>query len=113
MLVRDIMTPYPYHVSAMDQVSKAYQLMTNANIKHLLVIDRGILIGIISINDIPKYIKPQLTVAEIMSVDPVCVQINDSIEYARELLSRFKIASLPVLDGSRVAGIVTVYDILK
>lgn len=111
MIVQNVMTRNPYHVSVTDSVAKAAAVMQSANIRHLLVVDRGILIGIISINDIPQYIKPQLTVFDIMTPNPKCVQVSDNVKDARTLMYSLKVASLPVLQEGQLVGIVTLKDV--
>lgn len=111
MLVRDVMTRNPYHVSATDTVEKAVSLMSAVGIRHLLVVDRGILVGIVSENDCPKYIKPMLKVIDIMTTNPITVQEYETVERAREIMISNEIKSLPVLENKSVVGIVTLYDL--
>jgi acetoin utilization protein AcuB len=110
MLVKDIMTRNPQTISLMASVAEAVTLMNQLNIKHLLVVNGNMLVGIISIKDIPQYIKPQLTVFDIMTPNPICVQANENIQHAQNLLLSYNIASLPVLEGKVLAGIVTTFD---
>jgi CBS domain-containing protein len=113
MVVSKVMTRNPYSVSVITPVKKALNKMNQLGIRHLLVIDNNRLLGLISNKDIPQYIKPQLTVFDIMTLNPICVKENDTVKYAKRLLSSYKIASLPVLDSNDyVVGIVTAYDLL-
>lgn len=52
-------------------------------------------------------------VRNIMTPDPVTVQVNSPISEAAGLLRKYHIGGLPVMDGDRVAGIVTETDILS
>jgi CBS domain-containing protein len=54
-VVRDIMSPNPVYVSPDTTIDECMQIMTNKFIRHLPVIDRGDLIGIISIGDVVKF----------------------------------------------------------
>lgn len=53
-VVRDIMSEHPVYVSPDTTIEECMQLMTNKFIRHLPVMDRGELIGIISIGDVVK-----------------------------------------------------------
>lgn len=111
MLVRSVMTANPICVTPRESAAAAAALMGSARIRHLLVVESGVLLGVISINDLPQYIKPQLFVIDIMTPNPICVEDTDTVDYARTLLSAHRIASLPVLRNGRVVGIVTQADL--
>ena len=51
-LVSEIMTPDPVTVSPRDTVASCMELMTEARIRHLPVIDDGELVAVISIGDV-------------------------------------------------------------
>lgn len=113
MLVKEVMTKNPYHVSATDTVEKAIQLMETVGIRHLLVVDRGILVGIISDNDFPKFVKPQLSVYNVMTTNPISIQSNETVEMAKKIMLSNEISSLPVLENKNIVGIVTMFDLQK
>ncbi len=52
-----------------------------------------------------------ITVAELMTSHPVCVQAHDSIQRAAQLMDDLNVGSLPVCHGHRLLGIVTDRDI--
>lgn len=111
MLVENVMTHNPICVSSGDTVAAASALMRSQGIRHLLVADHGALLGILSIKDIPQFIKPQLFVFDIMTPNPIAVQATVTTDNARRLMQSHGVASLPVLRGSRLVGIVTVSDL--
>jgi len=53
------------------------------------------------------------TVAEVMSTDPITVDVDDTVEAAATLLHRHDIARLPVIGPSGLVGIVSRVDILR
>lgn len=55
-LVRDIMSSSPVFVDPDKTLDDCMQLMTDKFIRHLPVLENGVLIGVISIGDIVKYI---------------------------------------------------------
>ena len=52
--VRDIMTPSAMYVSPVQTSEECMALMTETRVRHLLVVDSGKLIGLISIGDLVK-----------------------------------------------------------
>lgn len=55
-LIREIMTEDPIVVTLDNTIEDCMRLMTNKFIRHLPVIDKGKLVGIISIGDLVKFI---------------------------------------------------------
>lgn len=51
-------------------------------------------------------------VSDAMTRDPVTVAPNDSLEHARTLMRLGRIRHLPVLEGGRLAGLVSQRDVL-
>lgn len=52
-----------------------------------------------------------MKVAEWMSADPQTVRLTDSVATARQLLSRYGIRHLPVVDADEVVGVVSDRDV--
>ncbi len=52
-------------------------------------------------------------VRNVMTPNPVTVQVDSPVSEAAGLLRKYHIGGLPVMDGDRVAGIVTETDILS
>jgi CBS domain-containing protein len=54
-----------------------------------------------------------LRVADLMTIDPITVPVDASIEEAEELLRRFHISGLPVTDADgRLVGVISQTDLL-
>lgn len=54
-----------------------------------------------------------MKVRDIMSADPMSVDINEFVTRAREIMRDYNFDSLPVTDKGRVAGMVTLQDIIN
>jgi CBS domain-containing protein len=54
-----------------------------------------------------------MKVREIMTPNPIVVQVDTPVRIAAGLLRKNRIGGLPVMDGSRVAGVVTESDIIS
>ena len=54
-----------------------------------------------------------MLVGEWMSRDVVTVGVNDKISRVAALMSRLRIKQVPVLDGDKLAGLVTRSDLIR
>src|SRR5262245_6941292 len=128
MNVRELMTPNPITVEPGMPVFDARQLMLKERIRHLLVIDHGRLVGIVTDRDIRlnlpsqatslsvwevNYLLARLTVDKVMSKTVITVGPDrDAAEAARVMLEH-RIGALPVVDWGLVIGILTETDIVR
>jgi acetoin utilization protein AcuB len=129
MLVRERMTPKPITVHPEAQITEALELIRVNNVRRLPVIDRqGDLIGIVSERDLlyasPSpatslsiyelhYLLSKITVQDVMTKDVITVTANTPLEEAARVMADNKIGSLPVLQGTKLVGIVTETDLFK
>ena len=122
-MFQDIIT-----VKKEDTVSYAFELMNSHGIRHLPVVDRKKLVGIVTDRDIRHAFVPQKSessqkiikyqmgnfrVEEIMTPNPIFVNPKTSIEEAAQLIIQYKIGGLPVVENEELVGIITETDILK
>lgn len=129
MLVKDYMTRHPIMIEPHLRVVEAQQLMTENGIRHLPVVGEGKrLLGLITRQRLQ--IHPDklgsLEVWEItryltgLTVDKVMIKGKDlrttspdvTLEDAADLLIRYKIGGLPVVENGIVVGIITETDLL-
>jgi CBS domain-containing protein len=54
--VREIMTPNPILVTPESEIRECMRLMTDHQVRHLPVVDNGLLAGVVSIGDVVKWI---------------------------------------------------------
>lgn len=102
-----------------DSVFKALELMKANRVRAILVIDDDQLVGIVSQGDcaIRAYLKGlninNTPLSEIMTKSPLSVKPTDSIDHCMAIISSRGIRHLPVVDQSKVIGIVSVGDVVK
>lgn len=118
MLVGEHMTTSVVCIPPDATVEQARAVMQEHDIRHLPVIDRGRLIGIVARSDLhwPAAAQParELAVAEVMSEHVIAVTPRTTIENAASLMLANKIGALPVVDEEeRLVGILTESDILS
>jgi CBS domain-containing protein len=100
-------------------VFEAIQLMADKNIGALLVTDKDKLTGIISERDYTRKValkgksSKELKVREIVSEHLVHVTPGHSIEECLRLMTDHRVRHLPVLDGEKIAGVVSIGDLVN
>ena len=128
MLVREWMTENPTTVEGKTQVMEAMQLLREGGYRRLPVVEKGKLIGIATDRDLKEatpskattlsvyelnYLLSKLQVRDVMTTPVISVQAGDPIEEAALLMEEHKVSGLPVLDGGKLVGILTITDLLR
>jgi len=105
-------------ITAEQTVLEAARQMVAHNIGAIPVLREGELIGIFSERDIMKRVvaegrDPARTrVSEVMTTNPLTVDMRESIEHCMVLMKEHGFRHLPVLDGKKLKGIVSLRDLL-
>lgn len=108
-----------YSVSPNATVFEAVQLMDTKNVGALLVMDGERLVGIISERDYTRKImlrgkrSRETKVAEIMSATVFTTNRREGVETCLRLMTDRHIRHLPVLDGDKVVGVISIGDLVK
>jgi CBS domain-containing protein len=108
-----------YSVLSTITVFEALKVMGEKNIGAVLIIEEGVLKGLLSERDYARKIvlkdkSSRLTfVHEIMAKDLITVKPSDNLESCMELMSTKRIRHLPVLENDTVIGIVSISDVVK
>lgn len=128
MLVREWMTPDPNTVSADTPVMEAMQRLREGGYRRLPVTRDGKLIGIVTDRDLKEatpskattlsiyelnYLLSKLRVKDVMKSPVITVRADDPIEQAALLMEEHRVSGLPVLDGSKLVGILTITDLMR
>ena len=127
--VRDIMSSPAITVSPDATLPAANALMKEKEIRHLPVLEKGRLVGIVSRGDLREasisasinadqyelhFLLNKLTVGQLMTRKVRTVAPDALVVDAADLMTEHKIAGLPVVDAEgAVVGIVTESDLLK
>ena len=112
MLVRDRMSRKVVHVEPETTPAKAAALLKRHRIRHLPVMRRERLVGIVTAGDLRAARKDAAAVKEVMTPNPVTISPDAAVDEAARVLRDRKLNGLPVVEGGRVLGILTVSDVL-
>ncbi len=129
MLVGERMTRNLVTIGEDASIDDALHLMRERKVRRLPVLDAtGKMVGIVSDKDLlhaapspvvalsvyeMHYLLSKLTVKRVMSSPVISVTPNTPLEEAARIMADNKIGGLPVMDGERLAGIITETDVFK
>jgi CBS domain-containing protein len=108
-----------WHVPPEATVFEAIKLMADKNIGALLVMSHDRLIGIFTERDYTRKIalmgktSRDTRVAEVLSGKVTCVTPNDSVEDCMRLMTDLRVRHLPVVEGEKVLGIISIGDLVN
>jgi CBS domain-containing protein len=117
--IYDLIKDNATHTVTADQtVLEASRQMVAYNIGAVPVLREGELVGIFSERDIMNRViaeerDPARTrVSEVMTADPLTVDMRASIEHCMVLMKEHGFRHLPICDGKKLKGMVSLRDIL-
>ncbi|XEI33605.1 CBS domain-containing protein [Aeromonas veronii] len=128
MHIRDIMTTRVATVSMDDRLSVIKDIFEQAHFRHLLVLEEGALVGVISDRDLLRAISPYLDsdaemsrdtetlnkrAHQIMSRHPVTIAPHLTARDGVKLMLEKGVSCLPVLENGALVGIISWKDFLK
>jgi len=115
--VQDVMSPDVRTVSMGTEAGAAWELMRMSNIHHLVVMDNRQAVGVVSSRDLagPRgaALRKGLVVGDVMTMGPVSVEPDAPVRKAANMMRGRSIGCLVVMAKGKVAGIVTVSDLLS
>lgn len=107
-----------YTVDGSQSVLDVAKFMVERNIGAVPVLERGRLVGIFSERDIMKRVLAEgrdpkkLKVSEVMTGDPLTVTADESFENCMLLMKKHGFRHLPIIDGQKLAGLLSLRDLL-
>ena len=116
--IKSCMTNSPHTIGEDISLIKAVHAMNEHHIRHLPVLNRGNLVGIISERDIKLALSvhpaaTDLCVGDVMTEDPYVVNSETSLDVVTERMFQDRIGCTIIRDGVEVHGIFTDLDALQ
>jgi CBS domain-containing protein len=108
-----------FSISPDATVYDAVKLMAEKNIGAVLVIEGEKLVGLLSERDYSRKImlkgkrSRETKVSEIMSTELTVIPPNEPVDRCLRLMTDKRFRHLPVLDGEKVVGVISIGDLVK
>ena len=122
MVIRDILSLKGgaiFSIEPSGRLSDAVALMVEQDIGSLVVMDGGSMVGLLTFREVLKALQGGdgnlgvMRAADVMVIDPVCGDPDQTIDELRELMTRHHVRYLPVKDGGRLLGMISFHDAAK
>jgi CBS domain-containing protein len=116
MKIRDVMTPNPRTVSPDDTIQQAARIMQAEDTGAVPVVDAGRVLAVVTDRDIVVRVVAEggslsRPVRDVASMNVVCATPDMTTREASDLMSENQIRRLPVVEGDRLVGIVSIGDL--
>ena len=116
MNIRDVMTPNPRTVSPEESIQNAARIMRDEDTGVVPVVEHGRPIGMLTDRDIVVRAVAEngqldRPVRDIATTNVVCVTPDMSTREANELMREHQVRRLPVVEGERLVGVVSLGDL--
>ena len=110
------MTKQPWTIERVASLAEAHALMREHHLRHLPVLDKGALVGIVSLGDlhlletIGDFALDEIPVDEAMTEHPLAVTGDTPLDEVAEIMATKKYGSAIVVGREGVEGIFTTTD---
>jgi CBS domain-containing protein len=112
ILVKEVMVPDVAFVSIPGSRDDVLKTLQDRKVSGVPVVKKGEVVGMITRTDLLRNREEDQT-ALLMSREPIVVKPESSVVEASRLLIEHGIRRLPVVDGKRLVGIITVADVIR
>lgn len=116
MRIQEIMNTNVHVVPATESASRAWELLRLRRIHHLVVTRGGKVAGILSDRDLggPRgtAVREKKIVAHLMTPFVLSAKPATTVRQAANMLWGYGVGCLPVMEGGKLLGIVTIADLL-
>ena len=108
-----------FSVRTSDTVVDVLKIMRDFRVRAVLVIDDDQLMGIVSQGDcaikvlLPHNNPANVLVSKVMTPNPLTVSLTNSLEECMAIMVHKHIRHLPVLEKTKVIGVISVGDLVK
>ena len=106
-------------ISPQDTVYKALEIMAEKNLGALVVVEDEKVVGMFSERDYARNVvlkgksSKDTLIKDLMSANPCYVRPEQTLNDCMALITEKRTRHLPVLDGEKLVGIVSIGDVVK
>lgn len=123
MQIREILTLKSdaiHSIAPTDSVESAVAKLVSLGVGSLVVLKgNGEMAGLLTERDVVHGMLKQgcdlkdAEVSTIMVTEPVVASADDSVDYARDVMTKSHIGHLPIFDGNKLLGIISFHDVAR
>ena len=118
MTLGEFMSREVLSVAPEDTIGEAAQRMADSNVGSSVVLEHGRLIGILTERDLLRAMAQRVhpseaRVREWMTAEPMAVSESTTADEAARLMVENGFRHLPVVDGERTLGVVSLRDVMR
>jgi len=117
MLVGQIMSQKIITISPDKRVGQALKLMQKHQIRHVPVMEHNRMVGWITSRDLREVLLAsmleEIKVGDVMVQAPISVTPDTEVEEAARLIHEHKIGGMPVMEGDKLVGVITMLDLIS
>jgi CBS domain-containing protein len=123
MLVKDVMAVKGggeiFSVGPDASISEAVKRLVEHDIGSLVVMKDGEMVGLITERDILRGMHARgcslvdAKVSEVMETEPLVTDPEDSVDYARDAMTKNRVNHLVVMEHDKLTGVISFYDVAK
>lgn len=122
MQIREILTLKSadiHSIAPTDSVSSAVEKLVGLGVGSLVVLKEGEMVGLLTERDVVKALVKQgcdlqnTEVSTVMESEPVVASADDSVDYARDVMTKSHIGHLPILEGNKLFAIISFHDVAR
>jgi acetoin utilization protein AcuB len=111
MRLQEIMTTAVLSIGEDARVDEARERMKRERVRHLVVLDGRRIVGVLSERDL-HHAPGAASVRDVMTTRVVTATPYTTVREAANLLRGRSIGCLPLVDGERMVGLITITDLL-
>mgnify|MGYP000902487106 CR=1 FL=1 len=100
-------------------IAEAVKVMAERDIGSLVVMDKGVMMGFVTERDILRGMHArgcaltEVKVGELMEQEPLVANLDDSVDYARDAMTKSHTSHLVVFDGEQLSGVISFHDVAR
>lgn len=108
-----------FSISPEEPVAHAVAKMTEHDIGSLVVKNDAQMLGLVTERDVIRAMVKHgcslkdAKVSAIMVSEPLVATPDDTVDYARDVMTKTRVSHLPVLEGSQLIGVISFHDVAK